>query len=256
MAKRTDSVKRRLVRPAENRLSKVMLSARFWAACCAALATAAWIPDAFAQAPPPKPPKQAISLDAKLYGGLGVRIGDSQYYDVAERAGLVLGGSLLVTPSRWFGFGLAYEHTTLGRDETPGVGSAGAATVSRSLDALWVELHLNLVRNASVGWFVTLGPGFAVQSEGASVVYIPGLGQQPVTYACSAGDSLRFGLRGGTGLEASLGGPMWLVADATIDSVQLSSDPIGDCVPGSGTIGVFGLRMGFAFRADITKLVR
>src|SRR5262249_47264717 len=153
-------------------------------------ATAAPPQPAASVALPPAPPRDPVWFDVRVHGGIAGRLGSSQYFDVSERAGLVVGASLAASPSRWYAVGLGYEHTTLGRDSSP-ITQAGTASVRRSLDALWLALRLNFVQTTSFGWYITLGPGLAFQHESASGVAFPGIGKQPVPFACSASDSAR-----------------------------------------------------------------
>jgi hypothetical protein len=84
----------------------------------------------------------------------------------------------------------------------------------------------------------------------------PGIGALPSTYACSGGDTANLALRAGIGGRFLLGSGFSFLADASFDNVRLSSDVIGDCAPGAGTVSLIGARVGFGYELDVTSFVR
>src|SRR4051794_161852 len=88
--------------------------------------------------PAPRPPSPVVAatpvtLDLGAALGAGVRLGDSQAYDVTGAGGFVVGASAWLAPSPNFAVGFTYQHVGLGHETTP-VGPYGAVDVDRSAD--------------------------------------------------------------------------------------------------------------------------
>jgi hypothetical protein len=195
----------------------------------------------------PGPP---ITLGLDLHVGGTVKINDGQYFTATERGGLVLGADAFVDVSRQLALGLGYEHALLDGEQGAVPGSnEGVIDVSRALDTVWAMLRAFPFRSETRGIFVELGPGLSWQTVHASI-------QVPAPYQCSGSDTANFGLRIGAGAEILLTDRLWFVADAAFDNLRLSTDVLGNCVPGAGTASLFGLRTALMYRFDVSRYVR
>ncbi len=200
-----------------------------------------------------------IDLGAGL-GGV-VRLGDPQYGEVTERAGLTFGAGLLLAPMRAFAVGLAYEHVDLGR-ETSGVAESGSFSLTRDLNAIWASLRLYPFAG-DVRPFLGLGAGLVWQSADASGTYASApFAQTPFT--CEGAGEADFGFSLAAGLEAPLTERLFLTGDVSFRAYRLTSDPLeGEeqgytflCAPGAGSVNAFALRAGVAYRFDVSRYVR
>lgn len=205
---------------------------------------------ALAPAPAPEP----VLIDLGLHLGGVYRVGDAPAFPITGRAGALLGVSAFVSASPRYSFGLAFEHTGLGSERAEG--DFGSVDLARDLNVLWAGLRVHVVHTEKVWLSVLLGPGLAWQGVSANGLLTPGIGVPPATFSCSAGDSANIALRAGLGARIALGSGVSFLADASFDNVRLSSDVIGDCAPGAGTVSLIGARIGFAYGLEVTPYVR
>src|SRR5262245_50480952 len=87
-----------------------------------------------AYVPPPSvlpPPQDPITFDFGPHAGVGYRVGPSNALPIQSRWGGVIGASAMISPSRLWSAGLAYEHSRLGSEH--GMGDAGDVDANRSL---------------------------------------------------------------------------------------------------------------------------
>jgi hypothetical protein len=202
--------------------------------------------------PVPQPDPVTFEVGPRI--GAAGRIGSGQSFDVDGRFGAMFGLGVAIAPTPRFTIGLAYEHSQLGGEK--GAGDLGTVDLTRSLDALWASLRIAVIRVDGFSFGVTFGPGLAWQRASADVVLTPGDGSVPSAFRCSAGGSVGLGLRAGLGIEARLSERVAFTTDAVFDNLRLGSAPLDDCVPGAGSIVLFGARVGFVLRFDVTRGVR
>jgi hypothetical protein len=204
--------------------------------------------------PLPQAPTAPATFDLGLRLGGGLRLGSASGLSLSDRGSAMIGGSVAMSPSPSFTVGVAYEHSTLGHEQ----GSGGSADVelARSIDAVWATLRMGLVHTEGFSFGVTIGPGLVWQHVDASGILLDAGGNGPTTFQCTDSASVGFGLRAGLGIEARLSDHAWFTADTTIDNLRLSSDAIGTCANGAGTVSVLGFRAGFVYRIDVSRIVR
>ena len=205
-------------------------------------------------APSKSPPADPIALDIGVRVGFGVRAGSGPSVPIVGRLGGVFGAGLAISPTRRFAVGVSYERSGLGGER--GVGDAAEITVSRALDMFWAHLRLHLFANDRVHLSVVIGPGLGIQHATADVLVYPDATLRPSAFTCTESAGPGFGVRAGIGTEVNLGGAFWLTADAQFDHVRMSSDALGECVPGSGGLSIPGMRFGLAYRLDVSRWLR
>ena len=207
--------------------------------------------------PPPMrtmPPPEPVRIDLGLHLGGVYRAGDGPAFPITDRVGASFGVSAFVAPSRRFSFGLAFEHAGLGGEKADG--DLGSLTITRDLNLLWAGLRVFMISTDAVRFGVLIGPGLAWQGVRADGLLTPGIGVPPSVYSCAGGDSANLALRAGLGAQIALGSGFSFLVDASFDNVRLTSDVIGDCAPGAGTVSLIGARVGFGYQLDITSYVR
>lgn len=236
---------------------------RAWIAAGAALFVLGLSPRASAQAPTgtrtsagAQAPEAPVTVDLGLQLGLLHRFGDAPSFEITERTGLTLGGSVNVTPSRHFTLGIAYEHADLGHERSA-LGPYGSFDVERDLSALWATARVHVLSMEPVRIALALGPGLVWQSADASGTLPTGVdpfAQEP--FSCEGSDSMDLALSAGAGVELRISGALYFTADASLRWYRLTDRALDACVPGAGTIAGLGARAGFAYRLDVTDLVR
>lgn len=199
-------------------------------------------------------PPEPVRVDLGLHLGGVYRIGDAPAFPITERAGVSFGASAHLAPSRRYAFGLGFEHADLGREKVEN--DYASATISRGLDVLWGGIRVTFLHTDAFDLDLAIGPGLAWQGVSASGFLTPGIGKLPSPFACSASDSANLALRAGLGARIALGSGVSLLADVSFDNVRLTSDVLGDCAPGAGTVSLFNARVGFGYSFDVTSYVR
>ncbi len=209
------------------------------------------------QAPLPvlgEPPPDPITLDVGVRLGGAYRFGDGPAFPITGRSGAIVGAGITLAPSSRWAVALAYERSGLGDEHA--TGELGDVAVSRTIDAVWASLRLTLFRFDPVAITLTLGPGLAWQHADADVIAFQ-TGTRPDVFRCQESGGPGLGLRAGIGAEVRLGGSVFLSADAVLDNLRLSSDPLGDCaVPGAGSVTLFGGRAAISYRFDVSRYTR
>jgi hypothetical protein len=241
---------------------RVRVPRRSWAhfaAISAVFSLAALLATRAAGAADPPPtrttaPPEPVRIDFGLHLGGVYRAGDAPAFPITDRAGVSFGVSAFLAPSRRFSFGLSFEHAGLGAEKAEG--DLGSLTITRDLNLLWAGLRVHLINTDAVRIGIVIGPGLAWQGADVNGVITPGIGALPSAYACSGGDTANLALRAGLGARFMLGSGFSFLVDGSFDNVRLSSDVIGDCAPGAGTVTLIGARMGFGYELDITSFVR
>ena len=206
--------------------------------------------------PPPAlpPPPDPVIVELMVRGGFNYRIGSGPSLPVDGRAGGAIGLHAAIAPWKRAAISLGWERIGMGSER--GKGDVADVSVSRGLDVIWAGIRLYLARSESFGLHLQLGPGLAFQHASADVLVYPSSGMLPTTYRCRESGGPGLALRAGLGGEAHIAGPFWFSADALVDHVQASSNPLGDCAPGAGSLPSFGMRIGLSYRIDASRAVR
>jgi hypothetical protein len=209
-------------------------------------------------APPPPaaaaPPPDPLTVEIMPRAGFVYRFSGASTLPLTERYGGVVGLGAAIAPWTRAAIALRWEHALVGSEHNKG--DVADVSVSRSLDTIWASLRLYLVRTPRLALLAELGPGLAIQHASASVLVYPTDFTRSHSYNCSESGGPGLGLRAGLGFEARLAGPLWITAEGVLDNVHLSTDPLGDCAPGAGTLSLVGLRLGLTYRRDVSRWLR
>lgn len=198
------------------------------------------------------PPETTLGLE--LDGGVGARLGSASDYgfDRGERAGLVFGPSLWLSPDRLYSIGVAYERVSLGSDAADP--ETGSLSVKRDLDAFWLSGRAYPWRTDSVGVFVALGLGASVQHVTADGTRPSSTFVRPEEpFRCSASDSPGFALAGGLGLDVDLDRSLAFITQLGAAGHRQTSETLDGCAPGSGSLTTVAGHIGFAYRFDLDE---
>lgn len=210
-----------------------------------------------ALAPPEK--NWPITLDLGAFVGASVRLGSAPSLRITDRSGLLAGAGLVLAPSRLFSVGLAYEHLDLGAERL-GQSEIGSASVERDAHALFADLRVYPYRGGALSVFAGVGVGLAWQGADASRVE-EALTQSGASVGvdivqCSVREGASVALRGGAGVEVPFGAGLVFVSDVSFENARLSGELLDGCVSGAGTTALFALRVGLAYRLDMSRLFR
>jgi len=197
-----------------------------------------------------------ITLDLGLGFGVFHRLDEEQILTLDRDTGLAFGGGFMVNPNDWFGIGLSFDHASLGR-ATGELRDRGFVSVTRDLNTVWLDVRVRPLHLDDLSVFFSLGPGLAWQSANATALLNTGsLNVEPTEVSCEGSDSARLGLRSALGLELRVSGPFWLHLASGFEGASLTSDPLDNCLLGSGTTNAFTARAGFVGRIDLTDAMR
>lgn len=205
---------------------------------------------------PPVPGAPArVLLEGGLFAGVSGRMDDPPVLDATRRAGLVLGGSLFVWPSRLLAFGISYAHTDLHRGETP-ASSLDSVVVDYETHTALAEARVVPIRFSSVALYAAIGAGLAWQTASLRASFVPVDGQAGGSFSCAAGSGAELAFRGAIGMKARLTRAVSLLLDASFLGYRLSADVLDGCAPGAGTAQTLVLRAGLTYDIDISRFVR
>lgn len=224
------------------------------------------VPAAAPDAPPPpeEPPlddppapgaPSRVLLEGGLFAGASIRFDDPPFLEPTRRAGLVLGGSLFVWPSRLLAFGASYAHVDLHRAETPRA-AVDPIQIDYEAHTFLAEARVVPIRFSSIALFASLGGGLAWQEASLRATLVPVNGAPGASIRCDAGSDAELAFRGALGMKARLGRAASLLVDASFLGYRFSSDVLGSCAPGAGTAQTIMLRAGFTYDVDITRFAR
>ena len=203
---------------------------------------------------PGEPDRILLELGANL--GASVRLNDSPELTTANRAGLALGGSMLLWPSRSIGAGVTYTFADLSSSTTPPL-SPDVIHVQYGVHALMAEVRAAPFRlSPSLSLFAVVGGGLAWQTGSLQATLAPIGGSSGGSITCGFGSNAELAFRAGLGLKARLGRAGAVVVDGTFTGYHLSSEVIGDCWYGTGTAETLMLRAGLAYDLDVTRVFR
>lgn len=228
-------------------------------------AAPAGAPSAPGAPPPPEEPSldepaspgapSRVLLEAGLFAGVSVRFDDPAFLETTRRAGLAVGGSVFVWPSRLLSFGVAYAHADLHRAENPKP-SIDSIVIEHDAHTLLGEARVVPFRFSSVALFASIGAGLAWQTASLRAAFVPVNGSPGGSIRCSVGSGAEFAFRAALGMKARVSRAVSLLADASFVGYRLSGDVLDDCAPGAGTAQTLMVRAGFTYDIDISGLVR
>jgi hypothetical protein len=200
------------------------------------------------------PPPDPVFLDLGLRVGGALRIGSSSSVPVATRNGGMMGIAASIAPSRRISIGVSYEHAGIGTER--GTGDASSADIARSLDEIFATLRLAFFDDGVASFGFLVGPGLAWQHAHVDGVLFGATPAASTPFSCTENGGPDVGVRLGVGTQVKLGRRFVLGIDAVFDALHLSSDPLGTCIPGAGSMVVFGGRATAAYRFDVSRGVR
>jgi hypothetical protein len=192
----------------------------------------------------------ALGVEAMFRGGS--RIGSpSVSADTEEKAGLGwdLGASFRI--ARAFSLGLSLRRSDLGSISS----TSGASSVNAdySSTALLLGARVYPFRWSSAEIFLGLHAGLAWQAVEANGLR-PSVNLEPSeVYECqdSAGPGFALGAELGGALRLTRA--FWLLGNVSGDGYGLTSEPIGNCVNGLGTITTVSVGVGLLYAFDLGR---
>ncbi|MEZ4312628.1 MAG: hypothetical protein R3F14_31770 [Polyangiaceae bacterium] len=196
-----------------------------------------------------------VLLEGGIFAGISGRFDDPPGLAMTRRAGLALGGSVFVWPSRLLAFGVQYGHVDLSRSETTGAAQT-FFTIDHQAHSLLAEARVTPIRFGPVGLFASIGGGFAWQEVGLRGAAISVGGSPGGLFSCRAGSGAEFAFRGALGMKARVGRAVSVVLDASFLGYRLSADVLDGCAPGAGTAQTLMVRAGLTYDLDITGVAR
>ncbi len=206
-----------------------------------------------APAPPAKDAWQdghALAVDVTARGGS--RLGAPSFAaDTEEKAGLGfgLGASFRLLPEFSFGFGL--ERMSLGAASA----TSGQSTVNSHYAVTELELGARAYpfRWDTAELFVGLHVGLAWQDVDASGLR-PSMNLEPAqVFRCSDTAGPGFAIGAELGAALRLTRSFWFVGNVGADGYQLSSEPLGTCAVGIGSITALSVGAGFLYAFDLGR---
>ncbi len=197
----------------------------------------------------PRPPETTLGL--QLSAGLMARIGSETTLPNDEPVDLAYGAGAWFAPTRLWSVGLAFQRVGLGGGETDS--PRHSLAVQRDVNTLWLGGRAYPWRSDELGVYVGLALGASWQEVSANGARerSPGTMGPIEPFACSASDGPGFALSGAVGLDAEMGRGFAFLAEATAAGHRLTSEPIGACAPGSGSVTGVGAQIGFMYRFDL-----
>jgi hypothetical protein len=202
---------------------------------------------------PGAPPR--VLLEPAVFAGFSVRFDDPPFLETTRRAGLVLGGSLFVSPSRLLAFGATYQHTDLHHSDSPR-GTTNVIAIDYDTHTLFAEARVVPIRFSSIALFASIGAGPAWQNASLRATIVGVNGMPGASVRCSAGSDADFAFRGALGMKARISRAASMLLDASFVGYRLSADILGSCAPGAGTAQTVMFRAGVTYDIDISKIVR
>ncbi len=201
--------------------------------------------------PPPYDPWQdghALAVELALRGG--GRLGPSSAGgEGEERAGLGfrLAGFFALTPEYSLGFGVT--RADLGR--VPTIDGPYAVDAGYAATALELAARAFPFRRSGIDIFLGLRAGLAWQDVDAKGLTGTGGFTPPVVFTCSdvSGPGFALGAEAGVGLQITRA--LWFDASLDFAGYRLTSDRVGTCVGGIGSVTTLALAGGLLYAFDL-----
>lgn len=190
------------------------------------------------------------TLGIELEGGPNARLdGKSSGITGSESVGLTYGVGVWYSPTRLWSLGLSYEHTGLGGSSTAPTGTGNTVSADRTLHSVWLAGRAYPWRTDSLGVYLALELGAAwqhVDASGESDTNPDVTAPQP--FACSATQGPGIAIGAGGGLDVDLDSHLAFLVQADVAENRLTSDQIGGCAQGSGSVSNLAARIGLMYR--------
>ena len=191
----------------------------------------------------------AIELSGRVSGRLNAASSTANY---EERVGLGIDGTLWFTLSPQYVIGFGVRRADLGTIAA----TSGANTIDAGYATTAIELGMRAFPFRARDWdiFVGLRAGMAWQDVDANG--LEQLGPMPDSaepFTCSgvSGPGFAFGAEVGAAFRASP--RLWLTGTVDMNGYRLSSDVVGECVPGVGAITTVSGGLGLLFAFDLGR---
>ena len=196
--------------------------------------------------PLPASPPIRRDLGVELDLSLNARLGEQGSYSDDHGYGASYGAGVWLRAAEQVELGLELTHTELGRvanERSPNLIWAEYGATS-----LWFGGRFEPWRSNDVALFVALRAGYGLQGVSArGVLQQPG-GLAPAgSFSCSETGGGGFALGGGAGSAMFLGRHLQLVGRLDATAHRLTSDRLGSCAPGIGSVTSVGLGLGLAY---------
>lgn len=186
---------------------------------------------------------------------IGSRIGSTSFIvDSEERAGVGFDLAAWLRLAPEYVFGLALERRDLGSIAH----TSGQNTINADYATTALELggRAYPLRGTDGEVFLGLRVGLAWQDVDATGLR-PSVNLQPAqSFACSDSSGPGFALGAEFGGALRLTQAFWLTGSVGADGYRLSSDQVGDCVGGIGSITAVSLGAGLLYAFDIGREAR
>jgi hypothetical protein len=193
----------------------------------------------------------ALAIEAGFRGGS--RVGATNLVvDNEEKAGLGfdLGVALRLAPA--FSFGFALKRMSLGTVSSTS-GNESAVNASYMLTKLELGARVYPVRWRTAELFVGLHVAMAWQSVDASGLRPSVNLEPPDVYSCSDTAGPSFALGAELGAAVRLTRAFWLVGDFAGDGYHFTSEPVGNCVNGLGSITALSVGVNLLYAFDLGR---
>ncbi|HEY3497160.1 MAG TPA: hypothetical protein VGK73_20830 [Polyangiaceae bacterium] len=191
----------------------------------------------------------AIELSGRVSGRLNAA---SVVADYEERAGLGIDGTAWLTLSPQYVVGFGVRRADLGDIAI----TEGANTIDAGYATTAIQLGMRAFPFRSRDWdvFVGLRAGLAWQDVNATG--LQQLGTMPDSaepFACSGVSSPGFAFGAEVGAAFRASSRLWLTGTVDMNGYRLSSDVVGECVPGIGAITTVSAGLGLLYAFDLGR---
>jgi hypothetical protein len=189
-----------------------------------------------------------LTLEARL--GFNARLGSS-FDDAAEEEhfGAHYAFASYLAWKREFALGLELDHSGLGRVRA----LSGQTSVDNeyTVSGAWLGARVFPIRAERLDVFVNLRVGLLFQHVNALGTRESASITEPAqSYSCSEWDAPGFGLGGALGLAYRLGRHIAFVSRVDLTGARLSSDHIGTCADGIGSVASLSGSVGLAYEFE------
>jgi hypothetical protein len=205
------------------------------------------------RAPDPWLDGHALAVEALFRGGS--RVGSpSVASDTEEKAGIGFDLGAWFRIARAFSLGLELRRTDLGNISfTSGQSTVNAGYASTALE---IGARVYPFRWSSADLYLGVHTGLAWQDVDANGLR-PSVNLEPATvFECSDSAGPGFALGAELGAEVRLARAFWFVGNVAGDGYQLTSEKIGDCVNGLGSVTSISVGVGLLYAFDLGREAR
>lgn len=195
----------------------------------------------------------ALAVEALFRGGS--RVGSASVAsDTEEKAGIGFDLGAWFRIARAFSLGLELRRTDLGNISfTSGQSTVNAGYASTALE---IGARVYPFRWSSADLYLGIHTGLAWQDVDANGLR-PSVNLEPATvFECSDSAGPGFALGAELGAEVRLARAFWFVGNVAGDGYQLTSEKIGNCVNGLGSVTSISVGVGLLYAFDLGREAR